>query len=284
MKAKAISGKTGRTFPVLDPETRVPLYQQIFVILRNKIQSGELAPGELVMGEQELCAAFGVSRITARRALDELAQMGLVERKRGLGTRILPAKSVAPMIASIDGLLENVGHIGRTTTVSVLEYGPVAATVETADALHLNAGEPLLRAVRVRHLGDAPMSYLMTWVPPDIGDLIAGQDMSQTPLLLLLEAAGVPVDTARQTISATIADATVSTALGIPAGAPLIEVRRIVSDTGGRPVEYIKILYRPEFYRFEMAMRRVEGQVGKTWESGEKIALTGPSGQSEPGQ
>lgn len=276
--AKTVQDQTvGGSASILRSETRVPLYQQIFVILRNKIQAGELRPGDAVAGENDLCGEFGVSRITARRALNELAQSGLVERQRGRGTRVLASPAIAPMVASIDGLLENVGHIGRTTTVSVLDFGQVAAGREVGEALQQAPTDPVIRAVRVRHLAEAPMCYLVTWVPLDIGALIAGQDMSQTPLLLLLEQAGVAVDAARQTITATIADPEVAPALGIPAGAPLIEVRRIVSDTAGRPVEYIKILYRPECYRFEMAMRRVEGQVGKTWSSDQNIALEGPT-------
>ena len=254
---------------VLDEATGVPLYQQIFVILRNKIQSGELSPGDMVSGEQDLCQEFGVSRITARRALNELAQNGLVERRRGSGTRVLAQAAGPPLIASIDGLFENVGHIGRTTAVRVLRHGPVLAGQDAAAALNIDPAAQLIRAVRVRLVNDTPICFLETWVPEDISALIADQDMSQTPLLLLLEQAGVEVATARQSISATVADPEVALALGIPAGAALIEVRRVVADVTGRAVEYIKILYRPEHYRFEMAMRRVDGQVGKTWASGD---------------
>ena len=70
---------------------------------------------------------------------------------------------------------------------------------------------------------------------------------------------------ARQTISATVADAQVATALSIHAGAPLIEVRRVVRDVAERPVEYIRVLYRPDIYRFEMSMRRVREKEGMRW-------------------
>ena len=261
--------------PLLDPAAGVPLYQQIFVILQNKIQAGELAPGDPVPGEQALCEEFGVSRITARRALNELADRGLVERRRGRGTRVAQAPA-QPVRASIDGLLENVGRIGRTTTVKVLRNGRVPAGREAAEALGLDPSETVQRAVRVRHLGGQPMSYLVTSVPQDIADRIAGQDMSDTPLLLLLERAGVPVATARQTISATLADAEVAPALGVPAGAPLIEVRRVVFDTSDRAVEYIRILYRPDLYRFEMSMhRRTEGEA-RVWRAREAVKVEGP--------
>jgi GntR family transcriptional regulator len=262
--------------PMLDTGSAVPLYQQILVILQNKIQTGELAPGDAVPGEQALCDEFGVSRITARRALNELAARGLVDRQRGRGTRVARQPPAQPVRASNDGLLENVGHIGRTTRVQVLRNGTMPAGHEAAAALGLAPNDPVLRAVRVRHLGDMPMSYLVTSVPPDIGARIAGQDMSETPLLLLLEAAGIEVATATQTITATLADPEVATALAVPAGAPLIDVRRSVQDKDGRAVEYIRILYRPELYRLEMTMhRRTEGQA-RVWRAQDSVVIKGP--------
>ena len=252
----------------LDPDTGVPLYQQIFVILRNKIYSGELSAGERVESEQELCSQFGVSRITARRALGKLAESGLVQRRRGSGTRVAAqADAHRPVMASMDGLIESVGHIGRTTDVRVLQHGQVPANGEASAALALAPGTTVQRAVRVRSQGATPMTFLITWIPIDIAHAIEGDDMSSTPLLILLENAGIAVDSAHQTVSATVADSEVATALGIAAGSPLIEVRRVISVLSGRPVEYIKFLHRQEFYRFEMNRRRVEHAEGKAWSS-----------------
>jgi GntR family transcriptional regulator len=249
----------------LDKSTRLPLYQQIFVILRNRIEAGSLAPGERVSGEAELCEEFGVSRITARRALNELAEQGFVVRERGRGTRVVPHARPQALTASFDGLLENVGRIGRATSVEVRDFGYVNAPAEVAEALELSTGEPVQRAVRVRRLNDDPMSYLVTYVPAHIGRRIEDADMSQTPLLILLEQAGVAVASARQRISASLADAEVAAALDVPAGAPLLDVRRIVYDRSERPVELIRVLYRPEFYQFEMSMRRVGAARGRRW-------------------
>ena len=93
--------------------------------------------------------------------------------------------------------------------------------------------------------------------------------MSATPLLILLEEVGVQVASATQNLSATVADAITAGAVGVTAGAPLIDVRRVVFDTSGKPVEFIKILYRPELYSFEMSMRRVERESGKAWQNAE---------------
>ncbi|MEM5492943.1 GntR family transcriptional regulator [Hoeflea sp. AS16] len=249
----------------LDPNARVPLYHQIFLILRNRIFGGEVRPGELVPGEQELAAEFNVSRITAKRALNELASAGLVVRERGRGTRVTHRPKAPAVTSSIEGWLENISLMGIATEAQVLDFGYVAASEDIAHALELDPGTDVQHAVRVRSLDGEPMSYLVTYVPADIGRQYDRDDLDTKPLLLLLELAGVKVASARQTISATLADSEVSSALSVHAGTPLIEVRRVVRDSAGRPVEYIRVLYRPDVYHFEMSMNRVREREGMRW-------------------
>jgi GntR family transcriptional regulator len=255
----------GRPAARLDADTRVPFYHQLFVLLRNRIYAGELRAGELVSGEQELCGAFGVSRITAKRALNELANAGLVVRERGKGTRVVKRPPPPAVTSSIEGWLENISLMGIATEARVLEFGYVPASEDIAQALELASGTEVQRAVRVRILDGEPMSYLVTYVPSEIGRQYDREDLNKRPLLNLLERAGVEVASARQTISASVADSQVATALSTHAGAPLIEVRRVVRDTDDKPVEYIRVLYRPDLYRFEMSMRRVREKEGMRW-------------------
>lgn len=249
----------------LDPNARVPLYHQIFLILRNRIYDGTIAPGDLVPGEQELCLDFGVSRITARRALNELADAGLVVRERGRGTRVVMRPPVPAVTSSIEGWLENISLMGIATEARVLDFAYVAANGEIASALEVEPGTEVQRAERVRLLDGEPMSFLVTYVPADIGRQYDREDLNRYPLLQLLERAGVDVASARQTISAALADDFVASALDVNPGAPLIDVRRIVRDVRERPIEFIRVLYRPDLYRFEMSMRRVREKDGARW-------------------
>jgi GntR family transcriptional regulator len=218
-----------------------------------------------VPGEQELAAEFHVSRITAKRALNELASAGLVVRERGRGTRVTHRPKAPAVTSSIEGWLENISLMGIATEARVLDFGYVAASEDIAHALEIEPGTDVQHAVRVRSLDGEPMSYLVTYVPADIGRQYDREDLDTKPLLLLLELAGVNVASARQTISATLADSEVAGALSVHAGSPLIEVRRVVRDTSGRPVEYIRVLYRPDIYRFEMSMTRVREREGMRW-------------------
>lgn len=262
---KAPRTREERTGTRLDSTARVPLYHQLFVILRARIYAGELSPGDLVPSEQDLCTRFGVSRITAKRALNELANAGLVVRERGRGTRVVSHPPPPAVTSSIEGWLENISLMGISTEARVLEFGYLPANEDIANALAIEQGDEVQRAVRVRILNGEPMSYLVTYVPSDIGHQYDREDLDARPLLQLLERAGVQVASARQTISATIADPEVAAALSTHAGTPLIEVRRIVRDASERPVEYIRVLYRPDLYRFEMSMQRVRAKEGMRW-------------------
>ncbi len=263
----------------LDANTRVPLYHQLVVLLRNRIYTGEISAGELIPGEKDLCREFGVSRITAKRALNELADAGLVVRERGKGTRVVKRPPPPAVTASIEGWLENISLMGIGTEARVLEFGYVPASEDIAHALEVGAGIDVQRAVRVRILDGKPMSYLVTYVPSQIGRQYDRDDLNKRPLLHLLERAGVNVASARQTISATVADAQVASALSIHAGAPLIEVRRVVRDAAGRPVEYIRVLYRPDLYRIEMSMRRIREKEGMRWAATSSSPI--PAGEEE---
>ena len=251
--------------PTASAAVRAPLYHQIFVIFRDKIVSGELAVGDVLPSEQEIARAHGVSRITAKRAMDELAAAGMVVRERGRGTTVCARPSPPPMRASVEGWLENVSLMGLTTEARVLTFGYVPASEEVAAALKLEVGTAVQRAVRVRWLDGETMSYLTTFVPEEIGRSFTRADLDSQPLLTLLERCGVVVDSAKQIITATVADTIVAAALGVHVGAALLEVRRIVYDQKSRPVEYIRVLYRPERYHFEMLLTRVQGRESNSW-------------------
>ena len=144
-----------------------------------------------VPGEQDLTEEFGVSRITAKRALNELADAGLVVRERGRGTRVVQRPVVPAVTSSIEGWLENISLMGQSTKAEVLEFGYAEATDDIAAALDVPVGTQVQRAVRVRHFEGQPMSFLVTFVPAEIGRCFDRGDLSTTPLLQLLEKAGV---------------------------------------------------------------------------------------------
>lgn len=251
--------------PPIDDSSPTPLYHQIFLILRDRIHDGTYAFESAVPSEKEICGFFGVSRITAKRALDELASANLVVRRRGRGTRVSHRAVSSPVHYSVEGFLENLLAMGLKTEVDLLGFDYVEASARVALALNCEPGTTVQHALRVRRLEGEPFSYLTTWVPEDIGRTYSKRDVATKPLLMLLERGGVVVSSAEQTITATAADTVAAQALGVEIGAPLLRISRVVHDQTGRPVEYIVALYRPDRYQFRMNLTRVEEEERKTW-------------------
>lgn len=245
-----------------------PLYHQIYVLLREKIVSGDYEDGSLIPSEHELEKIFNVSRITAKRALDELAADGLVARQRGRGTVVtfsapIPSRNAETM----DGLLENLLTIALETQVTIHEFDYVPASPRAADALGLEPGDKVQRAIRVRTKDNTPFSYVETYVPEDIGRSFKMEEMENQPLLGLLERAGVKISRARQTITATLADGNTASMLSINVGSPLLKVSRVVYDAEDRPVEFINVLYRPDLYQMSLSLSRVAGEKSNFWKT-----------------
>ena len=239
--------------------------KQVYLVLRDRILSGAVAFGAKLPNENELADNHGVSRVTVRRALGELARERLIERRRSAGTRVTYRPSPAPMIADISGVLANLAEMGRRTTVRLLSLDYVPAEGVMAQSLGAASDQLLQRSVRVRSVDGLPFSYLTTHVPENISVTFTRQELASRPLLELLERAGVKVEHARQRISAGLATSSVAEALGLRTGSPLIELVRVVYDQAGRGVEHLHALYRPDRYAFEIDLVRSGAADTKAW-------------------
>lgn len=241
----------------------VALYHRVYTVLRERIVAGQYPAGRPLPGEIELAAAFDVSRVTMRRALDELVREGLIERSRGRGSFPRPAASSAPVAGTISGLLDNIIAMGLKTSVRILALETIAAPPDVAAAMALGAGEKVQKAVRVRSLDGAPLALMTTFVPQAVASFTRRQ-LAETPMLKLLEAAGIGVAHADQTLSAQLADAGVAPLLDVGYGAALLAVTRLVRDDTGRAVQLLRGLYRPDRYEYRMSLDRT-GDATRVW-------------------
>ncbi len=256
-----------RTFSLglVDDRSPTPLYHQVYLILRGKILKGEFAFDVPMPSEQQTAEIFGVSRITAKRALNDLASDGLVKRERGRGTRVIFRAPVQPLRSSVDGLLENLLQMGLETEVLLKSFGYVRPDRDVAQALQCADDDLVQHAIRVRSLDGEPFSYLETYVPEQIGRSYSRDDLATRPLLELLERSGVVISRAEQTINATLANIEVANALVLDLAAPLLSIQRTVYDQNDKPVEFIRALYRPDRYQYRMMLSRVGDEMSRSW-------------------
>lgn len=241
--------------------------RRVYLSLSNEISNGVYVDGARLPGENRLAESFGVSRITIRRALEALAANGQIEKKTGAGSIVLSRPDGDPGIAAdFATLMPQLVEMGHSTTARLLSfsYGPAPDGISAA--LGLEKGQAVQTAVRVRYVEGRAFSHLTTHVPEDIARNYDEADLATQPLFQLFERGGVSVDSAHQTVSATLAAPDVADALGVLVGAPLLSLRRIVRDADGRGIEHLSALYRPDLFRLEMNLSRVGAGDARHWE------------------
>ncbi len=261
----------------LDSKSPLPLYHRLYVILRERITNGSYRVGELLPPENELMNTFGVARITVKRALNDLASEGLVERSRGRGTTVIQngasMRIATPIAASIDGLLASLSAIGQGTSVELKRLEYVAANKFIAEQLNIPAGTVVQHASRVRYFKKQAFSYSQSYLLENIGQSFDAADMIKMPLIDLIRRAGITIARVQQAITCTLADHTSSRYLGVDIGNPLLKLRRVFFDENDKAVNYAEILYTPERFEYRMTWSRGANNELKL-DAGEKEGLS----------
>lgn len=240
---------------VLDRQGAVPLYHQIYLGLRDEILSGQRPCGSVLPTEQELSAHYGVSRITARRVLNDLADQHYVERRRRLGTRVIFKSPAKPIEANIDQAVDSLMALGEGTTVNVISVEHRAATDIIANALRIEEGADVVRAVRVRCLEGIPIGYIVSYVRGELADVISEKTLPRAPLLKLLDEAGLHAERAEQTIGAMLADPSLVEALNVEPLSAILRITRTVYDRNDTPFLRTYAHYRSDRFHVRLDLQ-----------------------------
>lgn len=224
-----------------------PAYEQVKDWVRQHIASGEWKPGDPVPSEAALMERFAVSRMTANRALRELASEGLVNRVQGSGTRVAQLHRISSQLVIRD-IHEEVAERGHVHTTRVLKVEPEKAAATLAESLGLRKGARVFHSVLVHLENGVPILYEDRYVNPQAAPQYLDTDFSRiSPTHHLLQHA--PVTEASYTIEACLPSAEEARALEIRTNEPcLVMVRRTVS--GANVASVARQLYPGTRYSF----------------------------------
>jgi len=226
-----------------------PQYRQIEQALRGRLAS--MRPGERLPSDAELCDEFGVSRMTARNAMQRLAEDGLVQRVPGRGTFVV----VPPSHRHADRLMafsHEMTRLGRQPTSRLLAREVRPATDDEAVALDVPAAEPVVLVRRLRLADGVPMAVETAVLVRRTADVVLAADLETGSLHEALARAGLHLRRGSATISAGAATAEDARLLGIGAGEPLLVARRVIADVQGRPIEATESRYPGDRYALDV--------------------------------
>lgn len=226
--------------------TRHPKFESIVSFARKRIDDGTWKPGARVPSENALSERFGVSRMTARRALDQLALDGHVVRHRGLGSFIAD-NGVRSSFLVIRNVADEISAGGRTYGSRVLRQCALRCNAEVAAALGLERGATVYHPLMVHLANDEAVQLEYRFVHPDGAPGYLEADLTlETPNHYLQRAC--PLAEARQDISAAMPGARQCQLLGIPRTQPCLVITRTTASRRSL-VSFARILAPASRYR-----------------------------------
>lgn len=246
--------------PVINPDYPEPLWLQAVELITREIESGALRPGSRLPPERELCQQLNISRVTLRKALNELVGKGLLSPSHGRGWYVAgdsaPSTPARDWPNRLESFTETAGRMGLPATSTVLRAASIPATLDDAELLLVAPGTPVFVLERVRLLGGVPIAVDATKLPlalvPDLLDV----DFSTASVYERLEASGVVLARSDTTIEATVADADLAGHLDVAPGSPVLVMTQLVLDPTDRPVLSSVIRYGGERYRLRTQFAR----------------------------
>jgi len=235
----------------LDHSSPVPLYHQAARAIEEAIEAGHLPRGSKLVSEVNLAEQLGISRPTMRAAIKQLVDKGLLVRRRGIGTIVMP-KPVRRAVA-LTSLYDDLKQAGREPKTHVLAFEEVPCPLEIAEHLGLEPAAPVLRFDRLRIADSDPIALMHNVVP--VGLLsIEKEDLERTGLYELFRNNRITPHVATQRVGARRAGAEDAELLEIQSGDPILTVTRITYDTNGRAIEHGWHFYPAESYWLEMML------------------------------
>lgn len=238
----------------------MPAYHRLYVVLSERIRDGFYVPGDLLPSENDLAQSYGYSRVTVRRALQQLSDEGLVKKHKGQGTIVAAGSSGRSEPERLRGPVDDLVARGVRLTSTELQWAFVAPPALVRETLNLKAAERCLLIRRVRHFDKEPVSYSSIYVSESIGSGIDRRKAGDRLILEMLEDTPQRPHVTEHTLTATIADGDVAASLALPVGSPVLRMRGTAFDKSGRPVYFQESLYHPG--KYEYSVRLVRGKAG----------------------
>jgi len=236
--------------------TGEPLCAQIESVLSYEIADGTLSAGVQIPTEDHLIVRFRMSRITVRRAGQNLVNRGLVEIRRGRGTFVTLPR-ITQGLTELTGSVEDIEALGRRAPARLIDKRIVNASEGVVRQLSLIKGRKVVRLQRVRLADGLSVSFEETYLPLEIGEKIITNDLEKQPVFSLLEHKyKIPLLEAEYRLEAVTAEADAAEALEIAQGSPIFRIERASYTTGGAPIDYERLHYRGDLVRFVTRLLR----------------------------
>ncbi|MCD7736973.1 MAG: GntR family transcriptional regulator [Lachnospiraceae bacterium] len=232
---------------------KLPKYCILKRDIIQKIESGEYREGMLIASERELIEQYQFSRITIRKAIDELVNEGYLYRIQGKGTYI-KGDAADQNLFCLNSCTEDVKRLGRTPSKKTVKQEKIPVDTKRAKYLDISLGDMVHMIGRITYADQEPLNYTVTYLPEKLFPGLEGYDLEKRSLYDIVENDyKVQITKARRTIEAVLPDSVIAGYLEISAMMPVIRFNCITyGQVSGKeiPIESFVCYYRTDHYKF----------------------------------
>lgn len=239
----------------------LPLYSHIREALRARILDGSYKAHDQLPSESELTQSFKASRITVRQALGDLQKEGLIFKIHGKGAFVSKPKAFQEL-GRLQGFAEAMHVHGYETYNRLISLRHQRPDKAVAERLRCGMRTTVTELRRVRFLNREPISLDVSYVPREIGERLAKEDLATRDIFLILENDyGIALGAAELKIEATTADDALATHLGVQVGSPILRIERLTCTAEGRPLDFEYLYYRGDAFQYRVNIERRAAQL-----------------------
>jgi len=231
------------------------VFQEVAKQIQEKIDKGLYVSSQRLPSEYDLAKEFGVSRLTVRKAIDELISRNILVKQKGKGTYVMTQQKIQSGRAGLQGFTEAAKSYGKTSKTEVIRFELVSEIPEEVTrALQLNDQEAAYHIVRLRSYDNEPMTvedlYIRSIYLPEVTE-----KQLQGSLFELIEKQ-IEIAYSHQEVEAILVTKELSPLLEVEAGEPLLMVHSITYSVTATPILYDTSYYRADRYTFKNTLHR----------------------------
>lgn len=230
-----------------------PLYHKLRGRIEQAIRDGVLKPGDALPSERDLAAMAEVSRVTVRKAVQELVSEGLLVQRHGSGTFVAPKiERVEQSLSVLTSFTEDMARRGMRTESVWLDRGVYTPAPEEMMVLGLASTDRVARISRLRLANGTPLAIERAALSASV---LTDPGAIGSSLYAALEKKGMRPVRAIQRISAALLEDGDAELLAVPPGSPSLNIERISYLASGKAIEFTRSRYRADAYDFVAELR-----------------------------
>ncbi|BBR58078.1 GntR family transcriptional regulator [Klebsiella sp. WP7-S18-CRE-02] len=238
----------------INKKSKLPMYAQLFEIVTQKINAGELKAGQQLPFERELCLQYEISRTTVRQAMAELEKEGFIKKIHGKGI-FVREQAVKQSLITVYSFHEEMMRLNKTPGTTLLHFSLTSAPTRIAQKL--NTENPVYHIIRLRSADYEPILYEETYLTSVLFPELTQEDIETCGLYnAIKEKYNISVRRAIDTFRAINIKPDIARHLNETPGAPGLQIERI-AFLDNTPIEYTVEIARGSQFEYTIELQGV---------------------------